>query len=230
MANYVVIKNSTAELLGKEWLGFLNRIDALRKQRLLELSYGKFDDFKKAPYLYRNIIDFQLPRVQQLPKDKGYIVYPNGEFKLKTFKSGHYHHKQEQETIQSITGITWKLNQEKILDSQTIEVDIEKSPKRLRNIEEQQVMRWCAREFIITRNWRTVLENLQAKTRIADELQRLPVTGIENLTHMALSNKIRRDKELRKYLDFAKKNRNKPVEELILPLSDENGDKTDENN
>jgi|CXWL01.1.fsa_nt_gi hypothetical protein len=230
MANYVVIKNSTAELLGKEWLTFLNTIETLRKERLLALSHGKFDDFKKVPYQYRNIIDFQLPRVQQLPKDKGYIVYPNGEFELETFKSGHYHHKQEQETIQSVTGITWKLNQEKILDSQTIEVDIDKSPKRLRSIEERQVMRWCAREYIITRNWKTVLANLQIKTRIADKLQRLPTTGIENLTPMSLSNKIRRDKELRKHLDFAKKNRSTPVEELILSLSDENGDKTDENN
>jgi len=221
-ANYVVIKNASADLLGKEWHFFLNKIEKLRKERLIFFSHGKYGDFRFAPQYFTNIIDKQLPRVEQLPRDKAYVVWPNGEFRLISFKAGgSYHHKQEHETIQSVTGITWTLNPEKAGQGLSDEITTtpSKSSKRVRNYEEQVVMKWCAREFIITKDWKRVLNNLQERTRAAKEEDRLPITGIENLNHKTLSNRIRSDKELRQHLNFVKNHKDISLEEKLAPLN-----------
>lgn len=226
MANFVVIKRSSRSLLGDEYGWFLDLIEKKRNEKLSWLSHGKFDDFKKTPRgareQYKEMIDVKLPRVSELPTNKGYVLYTNGEFYLETFDMASFHHKQEGETLQTVTGITWTVKQDKIgINSTNSSVSNESeanSTKRLKNYDEDKVKRWCAKQFVECGDWQKVLEKLRENLSDSNNPDKLPSTGIENLDHKAISNKIRRDPELKNFLDFAKKNKNLPLEQILARL------------
>ena len=219
MADHVVIKRSSEELLGDEWSYFYKTIEKQRKDRLLAMSHGKFEDFKKAPQDLINKINSDLPSISQIPKNKGYIVYPNGEFYLETFSMASFHHKRETETLQSVTGITWKIKEELMEKEATTPGSLEESgvnsEKRLKNYDGNLVLVWCVKEFIITGSWDTVLSNLTARINSTDKTQQLPVTGNEKLSSKHLSNKIRKDKKFVEILNFAKNHKEMSSEQII---------------
>lgn len=222
MADYVVVKRSSADLLGKEWTHFFTNIENMRKNRLISMSHGKFDDFKKAPPEIKSMIDKSLPSIPEIPKNKGYVVYRNGEFYLETFGSASFHHKKETETLQSVTGITWKIRDEiaKTLDQvpgNSLE-SATKSEKRLKNHDTNRVMTWCAREYIKTFSWDKVKDNLITILQNPDNPEKLVTTGIELMEPKVISNKIRKVKEFKDIMDFAKKHKEKPTDELIASL------------
>ena len=219
MADHVVIKRTSEELLGDEWSYFYKKIEKQRVERLIAMSHGKFDDFKKAPKELANKIDNDLPSISQIPKNKGYVVYPNGEYYLETFDMASFHHKKETETLQSVTGITWKVKEELIEKESSVPGSLEesgvKSEKRLKNYDSNLVLMWCVKEFIITGSWEIVLTNLNTRISSIDKTQQLPITGNEKLSSKHLSNKIRKDKKFVEILNFAKNHKEMPPEQII---------------
>lgn len=225
MANYVIIKRADKKLLGEEYGWFSDLIDKKRNQQLYYLSHKKFDDFAKTWSGYREhfkqIIDQYLPRISELPTNCGYVVYGNGEYKLIQFKMARFHHKTENETLQSVTGITWKINPDKLEVGTTatpFDENDKKSSKRLSDYDSAKVLEWCASEFILLLDWKKVVANLRKKIESTNEHDKLPITGIEVLDHKALSNRVRKDKKFKEVMDFAKKHRDMPKEQLLSRL------------
>lgn len=218
LSDFVIIKNATQQLLGKEYYYFIEGIEKQRKKILSRLSHGKYSDFAKAPMEYKVYVDGIRPRVQELPVNKAYAVWPNNEFKLITVNGPSWHHKQEGESLQSLTGITWKLRDEalaKLPRDLESESDLpQKSEKRLKNYDINKVLRWCVEEFIRVKGWPKVVENLKMTVQKGD----LPSTTVDNLDHKLLSNKIRKDEKMRMNLDTAKKMKDREPDEIIKAL------------
>lgn len=226
MSNYVVIKRSSRSLLGDEYGWFLDMVEKKRNEKLSYYSHGKYDDFKKTPYAvrehYKAMIDVYLPRVSELPTNKGYVLWTNGEFRLETFSMARFHHKTEGETLQTVTNITWTVNEEKVgsnsINSSVSNENEANSSKRLKNYDEDKVKHWCAKQFVELGDWEKVLEKLRENISDVTNPNKLPSTGIESLDHKSISNRIRRDAELKNFLDFAKKNKNLPLEQILARL------------
>lgn len=215
MADYVIIKRATRELLGNEWSNFVTKIEQLRKERLIALSHGKFDDFKKAPFEFKQMIDKDLPNIPEIPKNKGYVVYRNGEFYLETFEMSSFHHKKESETVQSVTGISWKINLERLVKSTGKAGETEeKSSKRLKNYDKTTVMKFLTKSFIINKSWEVAQQNY---VNLANE-GKLPQTTMMTMTTKSLSTTIRRVPELLERIEFAKNHPEKPIDEVIKGL------------
>src|SRR3990167_7357247 len=79
MADHVVIKRASKEVLGDDWSSFYNMIEKSRNERVYAMSHGRFDDIKKAPSDLVSIINKNLPSIPEIPRHKGYVVYTNGE-------------------------------------------------------------------------------------------------------------------------------------------------------
>jgi|CXWL01.1.fsa_nt_gi ABC-type proline/glycine betaine transport system ATPase subunit len=213
MADNVIVKRANPELLGQEWNAFVTKIDKTRKERLIALSHGKFEEFKNAPMEYKNAIDRDLPRVSEIPKNKGYVVYQNGEYYLTKFESASFHHKKETETIQSVTEINWSITEEKATSISTvtnISTDESMTSKKMQKKEEEKVLLFAVKEYLQlgdNASWDKVLEKIQEKILSDDPKEKLPKTGIELMSKKILSNKIRKIKEYAEMLDAAKKRR-----------------------
>lgn len=225
LTDYVIIKNSTYQLLGKEYYTFLQLIENKRKNYLLGMTHGKHSDFSKAPPTIKSYIDHFMPRVQELPINKAYVVWPNNEYKLITVNGASWHHKQEGESLQSITGITWTLKKElekKILQEKDTD-EIEGTEDKLQRLSKQDsymVLKWCIKEHITNHlSWDRVLEKLRDKIKSTDSSDRLPTTGIEDLRGTTLSNRITLYPELKSALKFAKNHKDLPLKDRLAPLN-----------
>ena len=216
LSDFVVIKNATQQLLGKEYFYFLQGIEKRRNSMLMKITHGQYVDLNKAPSQYKQYLDRFIPRIQELPVNKAFVVWHNNEYKLITVNGASWHHKQEGESLQSITRITWKLNkdQEKL---QNVEEYSEQTIKPHDNSKKQNVlavMKWCVEEFIRSSGWLEVVQNLKKKV----ELGELPLTSVSDLDHKTISNKIRKDDKMKSNLEIAKKMKDKPSEEIINAL------------
>lgn len=216
MADYVIVKRATRELLGQEWSNFVTKIEQLRKDRLIAISHGKFDDFKKAPSELKQIIDKDLPNIPEIPKNRGYVVYRNGEFFLEQFNMSAFHHKSETQTIQSATGITWKLNLDKASKTSSNEGESgAKSKKRLKDYDNDIVMKFLTKSFIINKSWEIAQQNY---VNLMNE-GKMPSTNMATMPTKSISTKIRRVPELLEVIEFAKKHPEKSIDELTKSLS-----------
>ena len=213
LSDFVVIKNATSQLLGKEYYYFIQGIENRRKSLLTKITHGQYTDISKAPAQFKQYLDSFIPRIQELPVNKAYILWPNNEYKLVRVNGASWHHKQEGESLQSLTRISWKLkkNHEILLKASEQSELIEKPHDNVKKQNVLAVMRWCVEEFIRTTGWLDVVENLKKKV----ELGELPLTAVSELSHKTISNKIRKDEKMRLNLDIAKKMKEKTPEEII---------------
>ena len=214
MSDYVIVKRANRELLGDEWVVFVNKIEQLRKERLLGISHGKFDDFKRAPIELKRIIDKDLPSVSEIPKNRGYVVYGNGEFYLEKFGMASFHHKSESETVQSVTGITWSLRKDVAIQGEKTIEEGDKSNKRLKNYDDSKVMKYLTKSYILNGSWE--IAQINYNNLIKDGS--MPSTSMATMPTKSLSTKIRRVVELAEKIDFAKSHPEKPKNDLIKGL------------
>ena len=217
LSDFIAIKNATQQLLGKEYYYFIQGIENRRKSLLIKMSHGQYMDFSKAPPQFKYYLDRFIPRIQELPVNKTYVVWPNNEHKLMTVYGASWHHKQEGESLQSLTGITWKLKREHLQStnvSETKQNITEKQAKSSKKQDTMYVMRWCVEEFIRTGGWPTVVINLAKKVDAGD----LPMTPVSDLDHKTISNKIRKDEKMKLNLDTAKNMKDKKPDEIIRAL------------
>ena len=216
LSDFVVIKNATQQLLGKEYYYFIQGIENRRKALLMKITHGQYMDFSKAPSQFKQYIDRFLPRIQELPVNKAFVVWPNNEYKLVRVDGASWHHKQEGESLQSITRINWVLDKEqkKLME---LPEDSESTIKPQDSSKKQNVlvvMKWCVEEFIKTTGWDDVVKNLKKKVEFGE----LPLTSVSDLDHKTISNKIRKDEKMKSNLEIAKKMKDKPSEEIINAL------------
>lgn len=195
-ANNVVIKRATKELLGNEWTGFFTKIEDIRKREFTKWGYE--NEFFAPPEV-KHFINLRFPRIEELPPNKGYVVYRNGEFFLETFNFPVFHHRKEGESFTGITGIKWTKNLEKLGHSATITTEIQgtKSEK----INEKKIQELVILHAIEIKKsgktWNEVHEQLQKDV----ESNVIQSTGIENLSGKHLCNKITEKQKWREKLN-----------------------------
>lgn len=199
-ANNVVIKSATKDLLGQEWNSFFAQIEALRTKLFAQWGYENVkekDDEKRVPLAVINMVNSRFPRIEELPKNKGYVVYRNGEFLLKTFDFPSFHHKKEGEKFRELTKIKWTVNEKKLgrgIGDTTENIENAKvNSKKENNTKALEKAIELYKEF---GDW----NKIPAELRKLEQTGGIPATENSSLTGKALSNKINRNEDLKKKL------------------------------
>ncbi len=114
-ANIVVIKRASRNILGNDWAWLFDkikndRIGFLRKRFHADIERPEdVWKYEKHPKV-RQFLDDRRPKIDELPDNKGFVTFPNGEIKLQRFEMPTFHHKTSLEDFQLDSGIKWKVN------------------------------------------------------------------------------------------------------------------------
>jgi len=134
-ANIVVIKRASRNILGNDWAWLFDKIKNDRIGFLRKYCHADIErpedvyKYEKHPKV-REFLNDRRPRTDELPDNKGYVTFPNGEIKLQRFEMPTFHHKTSLEDFQLDTGITWKVNYTKKPKTQdTSEAKLQKSQR-----------------------------------------------------------------------------------------------------
>lgn len=111
-ANIVVIKRASKLILGNDWEWLYKKIDYNREGIL---KY-RFNGYGEKDPMIKQCLDYARPRVDDLPDNKGYITFVNGEIKLEKFEMPGFHHKTSMDDFKADTGIDWIVTHDKKLD------------------------------------------------------------------------------------------------------------------
>lgn len=211
-ADSVIIKRATKDLLGSEFTAFFAKIDEVRRRKF---AYWGFEvksdeDEKKVPPEVLAVVNRDTPKIEELPKNKGYIVFRNGEYFLETFGMPSFHHRKEGETFRELTGIRWSLNKKKV-EKEGDDKTKSKSKRGTANDEESPEFKILEMLVDLKINKEKKLDYEKGKENILemiakDELPKdyadSPVLG---LNPKALSKKINRIPKLKQKIAEAKK-------------------------
>ncbi len=194
-AHSVVIKRSTTQILGDEWKWFFEVIETIRTE-----FFAKFDidDEKKAPPEMVAEVNSWCPKITEIPKNKGYVVFRNGEFFLETFGMPSFHHKPEHQKFPQLTGIRWKIN--KIKTDKTV-AKADKADQNTQKFVEKQMEDTHIKMLINLKksgmSFKKALEELNKQADNGD----LPKSEVLKLNEKSLSNRINRNSEYKKMLN-----------------------------
>lgn len=195
-ANNVIVKRATKELLGAEFEPFFRKIAEVRYNEFLKFGFEVTtpEDERFVPTEVRNYVNSKIPRIEELPKNKGYVLFRNGEYFLETFDMPTFHHRKEGESFRGITGITWTINKKKLEETQgsADKKDAKGGGKKEKAENEMKVLKLAVQLKKQDKDWQEVLDEL----RIQQKDGKIPVTKITNLTHQSISNKVRGIPEL----------------------------------
>ena len=106
-----IIKRSTPMLLGED-LGWFLGLIAKKREIMVEKLGGHSPQVK-------SFVDRKYPDVTEIPDNKGYVLFGNGEFKLVKFDTPSWHHKSDRDDFFADTGIDWKTNTETVEKEET---------------------------------------------------------------------------------------------------------------
>lgn len=113
-----IIKRSTLKLLGTELGWFAIGIDNIRRSKLESWGYNA-DYPNSIPPMLIEKLNRKYPRVSEIPDNKGYVVYGNGEFKVIQFDTPSWHHKSDRDDFYADTGISWQIS-EKVTETEKV--------------------------------------------------------------------------------------------------------------
>ena len=173
-SNAIVIKNASRNLVGED-MGWI--FDSVEKKRLAITRKYYPDAELKTMYFYERDPNFKAylddicPRVDELPKNQGYITYPNREFKKEKFDMPTFHHKGSLEDFRADTGITWTVNKDlKPKDDGTSKEDRQNTSKEMKEGKEK-IMKIIEEKRSIGMSWKQIhadLVSMQLKGEIID--------------------------------------------------------------
>ncbi len=137
-ANIVVIKHASKNILGADWAWLFEKIE-YNRQGMIEHRFGGSDE--RYPHVKAHL-DKVRPKIDELPRNKGYITFPNNEIVLETFDMPSFHHKTSLEDFQADTGISWIVNHEKkSKDSTSLSQSERKESSRKKKTEKEEVFK-----------------------------------------------------------------------------------------
>lgn len=196
----VVIKKATRELLGNEWTWFFHKIDEKREKVFHRYSFivKSKEDERFVPPEYVAIVNKICPRIEELPKNKGYVVFRNGEYFLETFDFPSFHHKTEEEKFVAITGIKWTTSKKKQEES---EYDKKLRPNgKLTRKQKNDIRNMVLRRAVDHKN--LGIDYNEVVKKLKDDVQNslIPSTGLENKTGKYISNLINANLDLKSLL------------------------------
>lgn len=204
-ANYVIVKRATKELLGDEFKPFFIKIAELRKKEFARWGYDIDDPDKEkyAPNEVKKIVNRKYPRIEELPKNKGYVVYRNGEFYLETFDMPRFHHRKEGESFRGITGITWTLNKKKLSETAKEEGNkkSKSDTKSNGNSIEKMVLEKLVELKLQKYDWEKGRDKILEMVEKGELPPEFASTKVTTLGPKSISKKIRRDPDLVKKLE-----------------------------
>jgi len=203
-ADNVIIKRASRELLGREFEGFFGKIEGIRKSEFVKLGY---ENEMFVPPEVRSHVNRRHPRIEELPINKGYVLFSNGEFFLETFDFPAFHHRKEGESFTGITGIKWAKNIEKLGHGATIPTETENIKPEKINKKKQKILVYeqAIKYYLEGNRWEQVHE------KILEDVKNgvLPATRIELLNGKHLSSRINGKPELKEKLEKGKQTINK---------------------
>ena len=177
-ANVVVIKRASRNILGGDWTWLFDkivgdRLGFLRKKFRRDIYKPEHAwKYEKRPQL-KKFLDDRRPKIDELPDNKGYVTFPNGEIKLQRFEMPTFHHKTSLEDFTLDSGITWKTIKKK--------TEITKTPK--------QQFKKAKQEILEKIDYMAVTENKSFK-QIRDDLVLMESEGkIPNLGYVNKDSK-----------------------------------------
>lgn len=109
-----ILKRSTEGLLGDEYGWFYKKIETIREKIMESRGFT----LQTAPFDILEQLNIKYPSVDEIPDNKGYIIYPNNEFRLVTFDMPLWHHKSDRDGLHSDTGLEWEIGKEKQLENE----------------------------------------------------------------------------------------------------------------
>lgn len=140
-ANIFIIKKASRNILGEDWKWLPDKIENSRLSMIKkrnqgqEITLANLWFYEKNPYLKEEIDQYR-QRVDELDENRGYITFPNNEFKLETFPMPSFHHKASSDDFMKDTGIQWTTDLEKKPQDQEtkdIETSVEKTKKKIKD-------------------------------------------------------------------------------------------------
>ncbi len=179
-----IVKRSTPMLLGED-LGWLKTVVDKRIKFLAE-EEGFFDIERLPTWFKETLLNrYHVCRVEELPDDYGYVVYENGEYKLMTLTTQHWHHKSDSDNFQEDTGIKWKYKEQKeIKESESNQSTARTNKKSEKNAVMIQVDHYVKLNMKFPQILEKMLELEKSGTN--------PYTGMDKLNGNTLGNKYRR--------------------------------------
>jgi len=139
-ANLTVIKKSSRNILGDDWKWLFEKVenDRLKTARKYDPSIQKNTlwYFEQNPSI-KEILDQYRQRVDELDENRGYVTFPNNEYRLETIPMPQFHHKESRDDFLKDSGIQWTTNKEKTQrDAETLDV-AETVGKKKKKIKEE---------------------------------------------------------------------------------------------
>lgn len=204
-ANNVIVKRATKELLGTEFEPFFRKVEEVRYREFLKFGFEvkAVEDERFVPIEVKNYVNSKHPRIEELPSNKGYVVFRNGEYFLETFKMPSFHHRKEGESFRQLTGITWSINKKKLEETQGegTKKDAKGGGRKEKQENEFKVLKVAVQLKKSGMDYNDVLVELRKRESLNEKDGGIPKTTITSLTDKTLSNKIRKIEEFRTLLD-----------------------------
>lgn len=104
-----IVKRSMRDILGDEFGWFYDTIYK-RREAIIE---SKGFTIRSVPYEILEEINSFLPAVDEIPDNKGYVLFPNNEYKLIKFPMSIWHHKSDRDDFFNDTGLEYTISKEK---------------------------------------------------------------------------------------------------------------------
>ena len=175
MANQIIIKRGSRNILGDDWTWLFDKVEKDRIGFARKFG-GRLKDIENVAQLkfYENRypqlkkwLDDRRPYVDSLPDNVAYITYVNNEYKRQRIDLPSFHHKQSVEDFMSDTGITWKTVENKKPTESKILTKKEqkqstKAKKQIRDDILNKIQVW---RDVEQKSWDYIKEELSAQER-----------------------------------------------------------------
>ena len=205
-ANLFIIKRGSKNILGESWSWLFDKIkkDQMGLVRSRGFDIDKYEHifyhFKQNPELEKFVLD-RRPLPDQLPANKGYVVYPDNTIKLTNFNLPSFHHKTSLQDFSQLTGIRWSISMNKEKEELVEDVSKIESIKNKKKIKEEIMQKIHFMKSKEKKSFKEIREELIAMEKNGS----IPTMDYESKSSVYFNNQ---------YLQWKKKNTN-PIAEVV---------------
>ena len=158
-----IVKRSSDKNLGKVGLMWF-------KERIIDDRFGQLTKWGfdieepwKIPYEAWEQLDRKLPMLAEIPDNKGYVIMPNGDYKLVTFEMQCWHHKSDRDEFTNDTGIQFVVEESLTLpdEAEVSQAVTKTSTKKLSDDDYRLILKMLDEE----KSYKEIIEYMQKKDK-----------------------------------------------------------------